>query len=331
MDSHSTAEEQFRRLQEAALAEYGVSATSRFVDIQTPPAHVHVLESGIGEPLVMVSGNAPAMLWAPLAARLASRFHLLMPDRPGTGLTTTFNFRGVDLRSHGVEFLRGTLDALGLDRVAIAGNSMGGFFAMAFAMEYPEMVSKLILLGETGNSAGGPVKRFYRLVGTRGLNAVLHATVLRPPKSAAEARAGLTRSRLVADPDRVSDALLEGFAAGARMPGVSRSFRTMVERVFTPKGIGLFGRPTAATYAVTPELEKLTSPTLFLWGDQDPLGTPDIGRMLAGKMPHARLQVVEDAGHLPWLDQLDFCTEVITGFLTEGAGTPLEGVDDRAG
>jgi len=76
-----------------------------------------------------------------------------------------------------VEFLRGVLDALGLGRVALVGNSMGGFFAMDFAMEYPEMVCKLVLLGEPAGADGDP-RPFHRLVGTRGLNTVLYATAL---------------------------------------------------------------------------------------------------------------------------------------------------------
>jgi pimeloyl-ACP methyl ester carboxylesterase len=314
MSSHNAADE-FRSLQEVALAKSGVSAESRIVDI--PGMQIHLLESGAGDPVVMVGGNAPAMLWAPLAALLAPRYHLYMPDRPGTGLSTAFNFRGVDLRAHGVVFLRAILEALGLERVVLAGNSMGGFFAMAFAIEYPEMVSKLVLLGEPANAAGPhrPMRRFYQLVGTRGLNTLLHATALRPPNNGAEARAGLKRSRIVADPDGVSDDLLEAFAASARLPGVARGFRTMVERVFDPPGMGLFGRPTKATHALVPELGKLTSPTLFLWGDKDPLGTPEVGRMLVSKMPHARLQVVENAGHVPWVDQPEFCAEAMTAFL----------------
>lgn len=312
MSSHNAAEE-FRRLQEVALAKSGVSAVSRIVDI--PGMHIHLLESGAGDPVVMIGGNAPAMLWAPLAALLAPRFHLYMPDRPGTGLSTSFNFRGVDLRTHGVVFLRAILDALGLERAVLVGNSMGGFFAMAFAIEHPQMVSKLVLLGEPANAAGGPVRRFYQLVGTRGLNTLLHATALRPPNSGEEARAGLKRSRIVADPDAVADDLLEAFAASARLPGVARGFRTMVEQIFDPPGTGLFGRPTKATHALVSELGKLTSPTLFLWGDKDPLGTPEVGRMLVSKMAHARLQVVENAGHVPWVDQPEFCAEALTAFL----------------
>src|SRR5579859_287619 len=320
MGREGTAEKRFRRSQDAALAETGVSATSTFIDVRTPPLRVHLLEAGAGDPVLFVhGGNSVAMSWAPLLARLAPRFHLLMPDRPGCGLTTTFDYRGVDLRSHGAEFLCGVLDALGLERVAVVGNSMGGFFAMAFAMAYPQRVSKLVLLGEPAGASGdlGRRFRFHRLVGTRGINTLLYATALRPPKDAAGARAGLGRSRLVADPSRVSDTMLECFAAAGQLPGAIRSWTTMVEQAFHPAGMGLFATRMTVTHSLLPELDRLTAPTLFLWGDKDPLGTPDDGRRLVERMPHARLQVVADTSHLVWLDQPEVCAEAVAAFLSD--------------
>jgi pimeloyl-ACP methyl ester carboxylesterase len=316
----SPAVERFRQAQDAVLAATGVAVSSRFIDVRTPRLRVQLLEAGNGDPLLMVhGGNGFAATWASLLPHLALRFHLLMPDRPGCGLTTPFSYRGVNLRSHGIDLVGGMLDTLGLERVALAGNSMGGFFAMAFAIAHPERVSKLVLLGEPAGASGdlGSRLRYHRLVGTRGLNSLLYATVLRPPNDAAGARAGLARSRLVADPARVSEALLDAIAAGGQLPGATRAWTTMVERASVPAGMGVFARGMTLTHALMPELHKLTAPTLFLWGDKDPLGTPDDGRRLVQRMPHARLEVVRDASHLVWLDQPEVCAEAVTVFLDE--------------
>ena len=317
MSRQQTAVEQFRRAQEAVMAETGVTTTSRFLDVRTPPMRIHLLEAGVGDPVLMVhGGNGVAASWGPLIARLAPYVHLVMPDRPGCGLTGPFDYRGVDLRSHGAEFLRGVLDALGRERVALVGNSMGGFFAMSFAMRYPERVSRLVLLGEPAAADGRP-RLFHRLVGTRGLNTLLYATALHPPKGPEGARAGLRKSRLVADPGRVSTALLACSAAGARLPGAAHSWTTMVEQVFSPHGMGLVASRTNGTHALLPELGALTAPTLFLWGDRDPFGRPDAGRALVERMPDARLEVVPDASHLVWLDQPDLCADAVVAFLTD--------------
>jgi pimeloyl-ACP methyl ester carboxylesterase len=315
MSRGATTPEQFERAQDAAFVESGVIPTSRFVDVRKPPLRVHVLEAGAGDPVLMVhGGNSVAASWAPLLPALAQRFRLLMPDRPGCGLTTPFDYRGVDLRAHGAEFLRASLDALDCERVALLGNSMGGFFAMAFALQYPERVSKLVLLGEPAGADGHP-RLYHRLVGTRWLNTLLYATALYPPKDAEAARAGLAKGRLVADPGHLSANLLACFASGAQLPGAVLSWTTMVEQAFAPAGMGLVARRMTVTHSLLPELHKLSAPTLFLWGDRDPFGSPDAGRALADKMPNARLEVITDASHLVWLDQPDACAAGITAFL----------------
>ena len=72
-----------------------------------------------------------------------------------------------------------------------------------------------MLLGEPANAAGAP-DRFHQIVGTRGVNTVLYKTALRPPADARGARAGLAHGRLVADPSRPSQTLLECFAAARK-------------------------------------------------------------------------------------------------------------------
>ena len=305
----------FDRMQRRLYAQRGLAATSRTVELREPRVRVHVTEVGRGDPVILVhGGNSVAASWLPLVERLADRFRLVLPDRPGCGMTGPFDYRGVDLRRHGAAFIAGLMDGLGLDRAALAGNSMGGYFALAFAIAHPERVSRFVLLGEpAGSSERAPL--FHRLVGTRGLNTVLYATALRPPRDAAGLRRAWGRARLVADADRVPEDLAACLAAGARLPGATRSWTTMVERVFVPPGRGLFARELRATRALGSELEGIICPVVLLWGSHDPLGAPDVGRALAERMPDARVIEVPDAGHLPWIDQPDICAEAVRGVL----------------
>jgi len=307
----------FQRAQDVVLADYDIKAMSSYVEIAKPRLRIHVLEAGAGAPVVMIhGGNSVAIMWAPVAERLSQDFRVFMPDRPGCGLTDQFNYRGTDLRQHGVDYIGSTLDALGLERAALVGNSMGGFWAMAFAIAHPDRVTKLALLGEPAGADGHP-RLFHKLVGTRGVNSLLYATALRPQGTAESVRSGLAKAKLVADPNRVPEHLLECFAAGALLPGATKAWTTMVEAAFSPH-LGLFYRATnGGTASLVPELGKVTAPTLFQWGDKDPLGTPETGRQLAAKMPNARVQVVEDAGHLPWMDHPELCGNSLAGFLAE--------------
>jgi pimeloyl-ACP methyl ester carboxylesterase len=69
------------------------------------------------------------------------------------------------------------------------------------------------------------------------------------------------------------------------------------------------------SYALRPELGRLRAPTLLLWGERDTFGPPSLGEEMAKLMVDGRCVVVPDAGHLPWLDNVDLCAEHIRLFL----------------
>ncbi|MFL5689774.1 MAG: alpha/beta fold hydrolase, partial [Chloroflexota bacterium] len=112
-----------------------------------------VIEAGAGEPLLLVHGGmGNAADWASLMNRLATSRRVIAVDRPGHGLATPFDYRGVDLWRHAGGFLREVLDGLGLETVDVAGNSMGGMWSIALAEAHPERVRHLILIGAPAGS-----------------------------------------------------------------------------------------------------------------------------------------------------------------------------------
>jgi pimeloyl-ACP methyl ester carboxylesterase len=311
--SDAAAERRFRQLQDALLARHGVPARSLFGETQNPPLHVHVIEAGKGEPVVFIhGGNSVAASWTPLLAKLRERYHIYAPDRPGCGLTTKFLYpAGVSLRAHAVAFVGSVLDRLSLARPAIVGNSMGGYFGLVFALMHPRRVSKLVLIGEPAGSA--PKSRLvYRLIGTRVLNSALFATVMKPGSQTV--RRGF-ENLLVADIRRVTPEYLDCMTAGAVIPGAVQSWITLVENAYDPPGGGLFSGSSTLTYKLRPELPNLAVPTLLLWGEKDAFGAPSLGLEMAALMKNARCEVIPDAGHVAWLDQLNLCAEKLESFL----------------
>ncbi|HEX9370218.1 MAG TPA: hypothetical protein VF897_04400 [Roseiflexaceae bacterium] len=88
----------FEQAQQRVLQTCGVAAQSRYVQLQTPPLRVHILDAGQGDPVVLIhGGNGVAVQLAPLLAALQSTFHLFAPDRPGCGLTDKLDYRGIPL------------------------------------------------------------------------------------------------------------------------------------------------------------------------------------------------------------------------------------------
>lgn len=301
-----SAEEKFRRAQDLLLAGNGNTVHARFEQIRKPSLRVQVLEGGQGEPVLLLhGGDGIAAQWEPLLSRLSSAFHLYAPDRPGCGLTDMFNYRDVPLRDHAVDFVLSTMNALGLESANLIGNSMGGYFALVFALAHPERVKRLITVGEpAGSSATIPPAN--RLLAMRGLNGLMYATVMRPGASATYE--GFKRI-LVAHPDRLPAAYLDCCTAASEIPGATESWLTLLEDCHITSG------RSTLTYSLRPELPSLSMPTLLIWGEKDSFGPPSLASEMAQLIPHASAEVVPDAGHLAWLDQPEAVAGLITNFL----------------
>ncbi len=109
------------------------------------------LESGDGSPVVLVHGSGPGVSayanWRLTIPSLSAEHRVLAPDMAGFG----FSDKPGGYSMHGwVAQLDGFLDALGLDRVSLVGNSFGGGLAIAFAARWPERVDRLVLMGSMG-------------------------------------------------------------------------------------------------------------------------------------------------------------------------------------
>ncbi|QIL79618.1 alpha/beta fold hydrolase [Diaphorobacter sp. HDW4A] len=121
--------------------------------IKTKSWEIHYNEAGSGQPLVLVHGGGPgASGWSnfhPNIPYLAERFRVFAVDLPGWGKSQSVQYDQRDNSGALAEFI----EALGLGKVAIVGNSMGGSSCIRLAYERPDLVSHLITLG---SSAGVP-------------------------------------------------------------------------------------------------------------------------------------------------------------------------------
>jgi pimeloyl-ACP methyl ester carboxylesterase len=271
--------ERFRNAQKRALDKYKIEAQSRFLALKNPALKVHVLVAGRGDPVILIhGGGAEAVQFAPLISGLTGSFQCFAPDRPGCGLTDRFDYTNVPFRRHSIDFVASVLDALHLSKAAIAGNSMGGYWALLFALAAPDRVTKLVLLG--GPAGSGPTP-------SRASNRVL-----------------------MAHPDRVPAEIMDAASAASAVPGASQAWNSMLEDVAREGG-----NRNGLTYALRPELKNLKPPTLFIYGDKDMEGPPSLAQEMAELAPNGRCEIVADAGHLVWLDQPSVCTKLVLDFL----------------
>jgi Predicted hydrolases or acyltransferases (alpha/beta hydrolase superfamily) len=109
------------------------------------------LQAGEGSPVVLVHGSGPGVTayanWRLTIPDLADHFHVLAPDMAGFGHSDKPDSYGMAVWTNQ---LIGFLDALGLERVSLVGNSFGGGLAISVAVEHPDRVHRLVLMGAAG-------------------------------------------------------------------------------------------------------------------------------------------------------------------------------------
>lgn len=113
---------------------------------------------------------------------------------------------------------------------------------------------------------------------------------------------------LVADAEQVPIDVLELDIEAAGLPGVDRAGYTMLRTIATPGGF----RPRLM---VRDDPAQLTIPTKFIWGDSDAFAPPSSGQEMVTRMANATIEVVPNAGHMPWVDQPDAVVSSIIDFL----------------
>ncbi|MGH9879886.1 MAG: alpha/beta fold hydrolase, partial [Pyrinomonadaceae bacterium] len=143
------------------------------------------------------------------------------------------------------------------------------------------------------------------LLGTRWINRLLHATVLTPSR---ESTRELFRRILVADLTKVPPVYLQCAYLSRVIPGADLSWLTMLEQLVTLQGL-------REKYLISDELPRIKQPVLFLWGKSDWFAPPSVGEHACRLLPNARIEVLENAGHLPWLDQPERSADLVVQFL----------------
>jgi pimeloyl-ACP methyl ester carboxylesterase len=294
----------FERNRLALFRRYGFEGESAwFVDRRNRRSYL-IRRGRSAHPTVLVHGGlSEASEWSLLAGRL--RGDVVIPDRPGCGLSYAIDYRNVDYQDAAAEWLLDLADGIGAAAIDLVGNSMGGYFAMAFAAAHPKRVRRLVLVGAPAG-LDRKLPLFIRLLGNPISGPLMSAMKIKDPETL---RRQVFAGLLVAHAETLPLEFLEISLAAESIPGVDRSARSMLRAVTSLRGWRnqLLMRDTMA---------RLPVPTLFLWGERDAFAPPSIGQDLAARMPSARLVTLPDTGHLPHLER----PEAVAWHLTDQHG-----------
>lgn len=281
----------------------GVRLQERTFEVPKLGILARFLEMGTGPAILAVHGGGGlASSWVPLLRHLPG-YRLIVPDRPGCGLSDGFDYRNVDLREHAIDFLSAVLDAAEVESASVVANSMGGLWSLWLAQRYPERVQRLALLGTPARILETSAPFGMRLLGVPGLNRLMMA--LEPPS---EKNVRLLWKRMGHDPDRVcSPEMVQLVISAQRLPQFQQGWLTLLENVLP------FARINPAVGFGEEDLRGLSQDVFYIWGQADPFGSLDVARRVQDLTPASKLETI-GVGHLPWLDEPEACGRAVDQF-----------------
>jgi pimeloyl-ACP methyl ester carboxylesterase len=261
-----------------------------------PPAQVR----GSGPPLLLVHAfPLDGRMWAPQLEALAGHLQVVVPDLRGFGaageqVTDPVQARlapggWLDLLADDLARL---LDQLGLERVTLAGLSLGGYVAFAFLRRHRARLAALALIATKAPADGA---------------------------EAAKARLEMA-DRVLAEgvgfvPEVMLPRLLGQTSLRSRPDVVEQVTRLILEQ--QPAAIAAAQRGMAARPDSTGLLGGISVPTLVVVGAEDQVTPPDESRAMAAAIPDGRLAVIDQAGHLVCLEQADRLNQLVYRFVSE--------------
>ena len=291
---------ELRQRYEAMVRSAG--ATGRLVRMPRGGA-VHVIEAGDGLPVVHLHGNNTSSLSHLMLLEHSTGVRSFLVDRPGFGLSDPEAFPRKVFRHHAVRFVTEVLDELGLDAPVLVGASGGGAWALWCAIDRPERVRGLVMLGSIPLLPGARIPIGIKIVATPVVGDVLTRAVRPGPRMLRRLMSQVGEGdTILRHPD-----LFESLLDAAHDPVAAAANVAEFRALLTPFGT------RAATRIRPADLRRVAAPTLLIWGDRDPVVPVAHARAIAQLIPDARLEMLP-AGHVPQLGNPERVAQLVERF-----------------
>jgi pimeloyl-ACP methyl ester carboxylesterase len=276
-------------------------------DLDLPQGRIRSFEAGNGSPIVFAHGLlVNANLWRKIVARLSPEFRCIALDLP-LGSHTLPMPAAADLTPHNLaDLIADVIEALALEDVTLVGNDIGGALCQIVVTRRPERIGRLVLTS-CDYRDNFPPRMFSYLKLAAAVPGAMKLLML-PMRLRAPRRLPFAFGWLVKRPiDReAEDSYL---LAGMVIDGVERDLRRVIK-----------GLDTRYTNEAADRLEEFDKPALIAWSRDDRFFKPAHAERIAHDLPHARLELIENAGSLSPEDEPDRLAELIASFLQEPAG-----------
>lgn len=256
---------------------------------------IHYQDTGPSKnpiPILFLHGFGSSLqTWDAWTKDLSSEYRVISVDLPGFGLTGE-DPSGIYTDQRSVEVLEAFLKELQIPKVVMVGNSMGGKFAWQFAAQYPEQVSKLVLISPDGYASPGKgygkktelpaIANLYRYFFSKSFLA-------------------MNLEPAYADPKTLNDGLVNRYYDLMLAPGVRGAILARMQQTVLQDPV--------------PFLSRIQVPTLLMWGEKDafiPISNSDDYLRV---MPNVKRAALPNIGHLPQEEQASVGLQALKEFL----------------
>ncbi|RYY43496.1 MAG: alpha/beta hydrolase [Chitinophagaceae bacterium] len=244
--------------------------------------------AGSGDPVLLIHGFAEdSRIWDELAASLADRYQLIIPDLPGSGKSALLEKQNVRLPDY-ADAMLAILDAENIERAAWVGHSMGGYISLAAAQQFPEKVTALLLFHSSAYADDDEKKETRRkainLIKEKGSEAFLKTAI----------------PGLFADTDKSKSAIENLQSLG---------------RQFTPEALVQYYEAMIAREDTTEVLRSTDKPIGFIMGEHDK-AVPFEHSLAQSHLPSmAHIYILRHSAHMGMLEETEKSLAFLTDFL----------------
>ncbi|KPA10864.1 Diacylglycerol O-acyltransferase [Candidatus Magnetomorum sp. HK-1] len=249
---------------------------SKFIDING--IKVHYCDQGEGPTIVLLHGMlASLQTWDDWVESLGAHYRIIRLDIPGFGLTDHFENFTKDVC---VDFLNQFFEALDLEKVDIAGNSIGGYIAWNYALKYPEKVNKLVLIDSVGYPQDLPrIVNFVNIPGMKKLASRITPRIF-IEKNIKE---------IYGDKSKVTDELIDLYhdmLINQQNRGVFIDFFRLLKK-------------ESSSILLSEGINEIKAPTLLMWGKNDPWVPVTVVKDWERDLASSKTILYDGVGHLP--------------------------------
>jgi pimeloyl-ACP methyl ester carboxylesterase len=266
-------------------------ASGQTIDAGGVITHYH--DIGDGDPVLLLHGSGPGVSawanWQHNMGALAEHYRVIAPDIVGFGYTQ---------RPDDVYYSLGTwvdhawafLDALGVDKTSLVGNSLGGRIGLAMAEQHPGRLDRMVLMGAPG----------VGMTLTPGLKA------LREYRPSEENMRAMLLDCFAVDPSIITDGLVRERYEASVAPGAYEAYRDMF----------FSGRHAGGELGITGEqVRKIQTRTLLLHGREDKVVPVEVAWNMVRLLPDADLAVFARCGHWTQIERAAGFNTLVASFL----------------